>query len=97
MTTGDGAILIFLPNWIGDVVMATPAIRAVRAHFPHRRLIAVTKPYVAETLAGLPWFADTVPLDKSLRSFAPTVAKLRRHRPDERPVHAAAQGFRRRV
>ena len=82
MTTGDGAILIFLPNWIGDVVMATPAIRAVRAHFPHRRLIAVAKPYVAETLAGLPWFDDTVFLDKSLRTFGPTVGKLRRHRPE---------------
>ena len=25
---------LFLPNWIGDVVMATPAIRAVRDAFP---------------------------------------------------------------
>ena len=82
MTTGDGAILVFLPNWIGDVVMATPAIRALRAHFPHRPLVAVAKPYVAETLAGLPWFADTVPLDKSLKSLGPTLAKLRRHRPE---------------
>ena len=82
MTTGDGAILIFLPNWIGDVVMATPAVRAVRAHFPRRRLVAVAKPYVAETLAGLPWFDDTVLLDRSPRSFAPTVARLRRHRPE---------------
>ena len=23
-------IAVFLPNWIGDVVMATPAVRAVR-------------------------------------------------------------------
>ncbi len=24
---------VFLPNWIGDVVMATPALRALRQHF----------------------------------------------------------------
>jgi len=27
-------IALFLPNWVGDVVMATPAVRAVRDHFP---------------------------------------------------------------
>ena len=47
-------IALFLPNWIGDVVMATPAIRAVREHFPKAELLAVCKPYVAETLAGQP-------------------------------------------
>ncbi len=53
-------IALFLPNWIGDVVMATPAIRAVREHFPRAELIAVCKPYVGETLAGAPWFERTV-------------------------------------
>ncbi len=58
-------IALFLPNWIGDVVMATPAIRAVRARYPRARLVAVSKPYVAETLAGAPWFDDLVLWDKS--------------------------------
>lgn len=53
-------IALFLPNWIGDVVMATPAIRAVRAYFPDAELWAVSKPYVAETLAGAPWFERTL-------------------------------------
>ena len=57
-------IAIFLPNWIGDVVMATPAIRAVRAAFPAAELIAVCKPYVADVLAGAPWFAETIFADK---------------------------------
>ena len=51
---------LFLPNWIGDVVMATPAIRAVREHFPNAELLAVCKPYVGETLAGAPWFERTI-------------------------------------
>ena len=58
-------IALFLPNWIGDVVMATPAVRAVRAHFPAASLVAVCKPYVADVLAGSPWFHDVILFDKS--------------------------------
>lgn len=58
-------IALFLPNWIGDVVMATPAIRAVRERFPAARLIAVCKPYVAETIAGSPWFDDQISWDRN--------------------------------
>jgi heptosyltransferase-2 len=57
-------IALFLPNWIGDVVMATPAIRAVRAAHPTAELVAVCKPYVADVLAGAPWFAETICADK---------------------------------
>jgi lipopolysaccharide heptosyltransferase II len=58
-------IALFLPNWIGDVVMAAPAVRAIRTTFPHSRLIAVVKPYVAETLAGGPWFDRVVLFDRT--------------------------------
>jgi len=30
----SASIAIFLPNWLGDLVMATPALRAIRRHFP---------------------------------------------------------------
>lgn len=56
-------VAVFLPNWIGDVVMATPAVRALRQHFPNAELVAVGKPYVSDTLAGCPWFDHTVPFD----------------------------------
>jgi len=61
---GPNSIALFLPNWVGDVVMATPAVRAVRGHFPAARLIAVCKPYVADVLAGSPWFDDVIRLDR---------------------------------
>ncbi|MBA4062191.1 MAG: lipopolysaccharide heptosyltransferase II [Isosphaera sp.] len=57
-------IALFLPNWVGDVVMATPAVRAVRAAFPAAGLVAVCKPYVADVLAGAPWFREVIPFDK---------------------------------
>ena len=78
-------IALFLPNWIGDVVMATPAVRAVRAHFPAARLLAVCKPYVADTLAGAPWFDDTILFDKSGpkdRRFLAVARRLRDERVD---------------
>ena len=52
---------VFLPNWIGDAVMATPAIRALRNHFgPSAEMLGVARPYVAEVLAGTSWFDDWV-------------------------------------
>ena len=44
---------LFLPNWIGDAVMATPALRAIRSHFAHSEIVAVLRPYVADVLGGL--------------------------------------------
>jgi heptosyltransferase-2 len=46
-------IAIFCPNWVGDMVMATPALRAVRRHYPDAEIVAVLRPYVAEVLDGL--------------------------------------------
>ena len=43
-------IALFLPNWVGDVVMATPALRALREHFQADELIGVMRPYVADVL-----------------------------------------------
>jgi heptosyltransferase-2 len=52
---------IFLPNWIGDVVMATPVLRAARKHFgPPAHLVGIMRPYVADVLAGTSWFDDVV-------------------------------------
>jgi heptosyltransferase-2 len=52
---------VFLPNWIGDVVMATPALRALRNHLgPHAHLVGVVRPYVAEVLAGQPWLDELI-------------------------------------
>src|SRR5262249_24880939 len=58
-------IALFLPNWVGDVVLATPAVRALPEHFPAAGLVAVCKPYVADVLAGSPWFRDVILFDKS--------------------------------
>jgi heptosyltransferase-2 len=46
-------IAVFLPNWIGDAVMATPALRAIRERYREAEILGVVRPYVADVLAGL--------------------------------------------
>ncbi|HTN77358.1 MAG TPA: lipopolysaccharide heptosyltransferase II [Pirellulaceae bacterium] len=51
---------IVLPNWVGDVVMATPALRALREHFgSSANLLGIMRPHAAEVLAGTPWLDET--------------------------------------
>ncbi|HXG13054.1 MAG TPA: lipopolysaccharide heptosyltransferase II [Gemmataceae bacterium] len=53
-------IAVFLPNWVGDAVMATPALRALRNHFAGARLVGVMRPYVAGVLEGGDWFDQII-------------------------------------
>lgn len=48
-------LLVFCPNWVGDGVMATPALRALRRRFPDATIHGVLRPAVADTLAANPW------------------------------------------
>lgn len=57
-------IALFLPNWIGDVVMATPAIAAIRKHFHNTRILGVSTKYVADTMAGSPRLDRILTFDK---------------------------------
>jgi heptosyltransferase-2 len=49
-------IALFLPNWIGDAVMATPALRALRARFQESEIVGVLRPPIRDALAGLDFF-----------------------------------------
>jgi lipopolysaccharide heptosyltransferase II len=78
-------IALFLPNWVGDVVMATPAVRAVRERYPAARLLAVCRPYVAATIDGAPWFDDVILFDKTgarAQREVGVIGRLRRERAD---------------
>jgi heptosyltransferase-2 len=78
-------IAVFLPNWIGDVVMVTPALRAIRQHFANAYLIGVLKPYVAGVLDGLTWLDRLIFRDTQgpwSRRMPVVIADLRRERPD---------------
>jgi heptosyltransferase-2 len=73
-------LAVFLPNWIGDAVMATPALRALRRRFATARLVGVCKPYVAGVLEGGRWFDELVLAHGGAwtQGVAATAWKLRR-------------------
>src|SRR5436309_6644094 len=44
-----------LPNWVGDVAMATPTLRTLREHLPQARIIGIARPYLIPLLDGSQW------------------------------------------
>src|SRR5579872_1526295 len=40
-------VLVRATNWLGDAVMSLPAVRAIRAIFPHAHVTVVARPSVA--------------------------------------------------
>jgi len=82
-------IAIVLPNWVGDVVMATPALRSLRMRFspPAYRVTHVGRPLALATLSGGD-FADEQMVDCSRRrpvwlNFLRQVRRVRRARFDQ--------------
>src|SRR5688572_2155286 len=43
-------ILIKMPNWLGDLVMATPVLADIRRHFPKAQITAMCQSNVAQLL-----------------------------------------------
>jgi lipopolysaccharide heptosyltransferase II len=56
-------IVVMLPNWLGDAVMALPAVGAVRHHHPEDRLVVAARRSVAGLFRMVPGVDDVVSLD----------------------------------
>lgn len=48
---------VLLPNWVGDLVMATPTLRALRRNFPAAQIVGVARPYLLPLLEGTGWLS----------------------------------------
>jgi heptosyltransferase II len=57
-------ILLRSTNWIGDAVMTTPAMDAVRSTFPQAEVVVVANPIVAELFTHHPFCDRVVVYDK---------------------------------
>ncbi len=100
---GIRRILVRANNWIGDVVMISPAVRAIRGHFPDARIAILAKSWVLETLQGSPYYDDLVEFDddgahRGLRGRLRLAFELRRMRFDlavlfQKAFEAAALAF----
>jgi len=54
------SIVIRLPNWVGDAVMATPLLRAIRAGYKDAQITIVAKPGILTLLNGLQYYDETI-------------------------------------
>jgi lipopolysaccharide heptosyltransferase II len=65
--TGDSAsvrrLLVLSPNWLGDAVMALPAIADVRRRFPEARLMVAARRSVADLFTMVPGVDQVVTLE----------------------------------
>jgi heptosyltransferase II len=56
-------ILIRATNWVGDAIMALPALRAAREKFPDAHIAIVARPYVAELYRDQSICDELIPYD----------------------------------
>ena len=56
-------LLVRLPNWIGDLVMATPVLRELRRAFPRARISWLLRRPLAGLIDGCPWYDELLFLD----------------------------------
>ena len=57
-------ILIRCPNWIGDAVAATAAIRCMRRNYPDAHITLLLSSYVRPALENAPWFNEVIEFDR---------------------------------
>jgi heptosyltransferase-2 len=55
-----GAVVVRAPNWIGDAILALPAVAALADHFGDRHVLVLARASVAPLFVGLPRIAEVV-------------------------------------
>ncbi len=76
---------VFLPHWLGDACMATPALRAISDEFHGRhacQIVAIGRRPIMELLSGATWFDQFWIWEKTLSSQMRLVRSLRKARFD---------------
>ncbi|HRD55849.1 MAG TPA: lipopolysaccharide heptosyltransferase II [Parachlamydiaceae bacterium] len=53
-------MVVRMPNWIGDAVMATPVLKDLKSHFKHAKITAMCQPNIALLLKNCPYIDDTL-------------------------------------
>ena len=64
-------ILVVQPSWVGDAVMATPTLRAIRLLYPQAHISYLMRRYVKGLYGGMPW-ADQIITHRTGKSHSKT-------------------------
>jgi heptosyltransferase II len=74
-------VLVFLPSWLGDTVMATPTIDLIRQASPKSTLVCLGRDGAKHLLAGLDWIDEVIEADgRSVMAPAKIAGKLRAYK-----------------
>ncbi len=82
------SILIVLPTWVGDFVMATPSLRTIRRRFPSARIVLLGEGNLTQLVDGGDWMDEFLawPIKSRRkpwhREYRELVSRLRRERFD---------------
>ena len=83
MQTQPKKLLVRLPNWVGDVVMATPVLDCLRQNYPRAEITGLMKSYVRDVVEDGPWFDRIIDCnDKTAMGFREVTRAIRDLRPD---------------
>src|SRR5437016_4137607 len=61
-------LVILAPNWLGDAVMAQPAVADVRRALPQATIAVAARPAIAALFGMIPDVDETLPLEQLSRS-----------------------------
>lgn len=80
-------ILVVRPDRVGDVVLSTPVLRAIRRQWPDAYLAMMVRPYARDVLVANPWLDEIITdeadgSDRGMIGFARQVWRLRARRFD---------------
>jgi len=80
---GRERFLVIRTDRIGDVVLSTPVLEAVKSHFPHSHLCMMVSPYAEEVVKNNPYLDDVIIDDyenrhRGIKGFWELVKKIRK-------------------
>jgi lipopolysaccharide heptosyltransferase II len=81
-TTMPKNILVLRRGGLGDVLMATPLLRALREHFPSARVHVLISKQAMPGLNGCPWVDQIWEFPTSKKEWLPLLHKLRKEHID---------------
>ncbi len=78
-----GTLAVRCPNWVGDIVMATPVFECLRQSLPQTRIVGVIKRSARGIVTDSPWFDALVDgNDKTWPGFLRMREQIRAEAPD---------------
>ncbi|GAB4319143.1 MAG: lipopolysaccharide heptosyltransferase II [Candidatus Sumerlaeia bacterium] len=84
MASEPRTIIIKSVNWVGDAVLTTPAVYALKERFPEARIVMVARPWVAGVFRANPAISDLWVVNEKAhwKAYVNLIRRIRRMRFD---------------